>query len=188
MLAENWTELRCHPATRTTAVRAIRALARRSESALEAKFRLAGDLAQISVPPSGPVRIGNELWRHTCFEAFIGLQGRTSYHEYNLSPSGEWAVYAFREYRDGGVLHDESMRPQIAVRSTPDSLELDAAIRLDRLSREHPHASLLIGLSAVVETNHGLSYWALLHSGEKADFHRADSFALLLKPLGRDVP
>ena len=41
----------------------------------------------------------DELWRTTCFEAFVRTDG--GYVEYNLSPSGAWAAYRFDGYREG---------------------------------------------------------------------------------------
>jgi hypothetical protein len=131
-------------------------------------------------------RIGTELWRHTCFEVFIAIDGNREYHEFNFAPSGEWTVYAFSDYRDGAPLADETMRPHIAVRSTDSWLELDALVRLDRLSAIHPRAVLRVGLSAVIEANDGLSYWALRHPRDKPDFHNADGFALMLPPRNPD--
>ncbi len=147
-------------------------------------FRLDGDIPRIRVPSPGAPRFATQLWRHTCFEAFIAVEGQPAYHEFNFAPSGEWAVYAFRGYRNGGPLANEMMRPHIAVRSTGSRLELDAVVRLDSLSAIHPRASLRIGLSAVIEASDGLSYWALRHPADKPDFHDADGFALLLEPPG----
>jgi hypothetical protein len=147
-------------------------------------FRLDGDIPRIWVSPPGVPRIATQLWRHTCFEAFIAVEGHPAYHEFNFAPSGEWAVYAFCGYRNGGPLSNEMMRPQIAVRSTGSRLELDALVRLDSLSAIHPSASLRIGLSAVIEASDGLSYGALRHPADKPDFHDADGFALLLEPPG----
>ena len=183
MTIERCIDLRRHPSTRSEAVRAIQVLVRRSASAeLRMSFRLDGDISRIRVPSPGVPRIATQLWQHTCFEAFIGLEGQAAYHEFNFAPSGEWAVYAFSGYRNGGPLADETMRPHIAVRSTGSTLELDALVRLDVLSTIHPHASLRIGLSAVIEASDGLSYWAIQHPADKPDFHNADGFALLLEP------
>lgn len=113
------------------------------------------------------------------------MAGQAAYHEFNFAPSGEWCVYALRGYRDGDPLADEMMRPDIAVRSAGDWLELEALVRLDRLSAVHPRASLRVGLSAVIEASDGLSYWALRHPADKPDFHHADGFALLLDPPDR---
>ncbi len=163
----------------------MRVLVRRSAGAeLQMTFRLDGDIPRIPVSPPGVPRIATQLWRHTCFEAFIAVEGQPAYHEFNFAPSREWAVFAFRGYRNGDPLADEMMRPHIAVRSTGSRLELDAVVRLDVLSASHPRAALRIGLSAVIEARDGLSYWALRHPADKPDFHDADGFALLLEPPG----
>jgi hypothetical protein len=182
MTVEDWIDLGCHPSTPATTVRAIQVLVNRSANAeLYITFRLDGDIPRIKMSQEGPSRIGTELWRHTCFEAFIAVEGQTEYHEFNFAPSGEWTVYAFRDYRNGRPLADEKMDPQIAVRSSDSRLELDALVRLDTLSDIHPHALLRIGLSAIIEASDGLSYWALRHPEDKPDFHNAESFALLLE-------
>jgi len=174
-------DLRCHESTYTKTVRAISVLVRRSASGeLQMTFRLDGDIPGIRVSPPGVSR--TELWRHTCFEAFIAVDGRRAYHEFNFAPSGDWAVYAFRGYRNGGPVANEAMRPHIAIRSNSDQLELDAFVRLEALSATHPIAVLRVGLSAVIETNDGLSYWALRHPADKPDFHNAAGFALLVEP------
>jgi len=185
MTVEHWMDLRCHASTRPETVRAIGVLVRRSASAeLQMTFRLDGDIPRIRVCPPGVLRFATQLWRHTCFEAFIAVAGQPAYHEFNFAPSGEWAVYAFSGYRNGGPVANEMMRPHIAVRSTGSRVELDTLVRLDRLSAIHPRASLRIGLSAVIEASDGLSYWALRHPADKPDFHDADGFALLLEPPG----
>jgi hypothetical protein len=183
MTAEHWFDLKCHPSTRPETVRAIQVRVRRSVSAeLRMTFRLDGDIPRIRVPSPDLPRFATELWQHTCFEAFIAVDGQAAYHEFNFAPSGEWAVYAFRGYRNGGPLANEMMRPHIAVRSTGSRLELDALVCLHGLSAIHPQASLRIGLSAVIEAGDGLSYWALRHPVGKPDFHDADGFVLLLDP------
>jgi hypothetical protein len=183
MNIEHWIDLSCHPSTRAATVRAIQVLVRRSASAeLQMTFRLDGDIRRISVPSLGVPRIAAYLWQHTCFEAFIAVEGQPAYHEFNFAPSGEWAVYAFSGYRNGGLLANEMMRPNIAVRSTDSRLELDSLVRLDSLSAIHPRAALRVGLSAVIETSEGLLYWALRHPADKPDFHDANGFALLLEP------
>lgn len=185
MTGQGWIDLQCHPSTRTEAVHSIGVRVRRSASAeLQMTFRLDGDTSRILISPPNVPRFATELWQHTCFEAFIALEVQSAYHELNFAPSGEWAVYAFRGYRDGGPVADEIMRPHIAMRTSGSRLELDAVVPLDRLSAIHPSASLRIGLSAVIETSDGLSYWALRHPAGKPDFHNADGFSLLLEPPG----
>jgi hypothetical protein len=183
MTVEHRIDLRRHPSTRSEAVRGIQVIVRRSASAeLQMIFRLDGDIPRIRIPLPSVPRIDARLWQHTCFEVFIAVEAQSAYHEFNFAPSGQWAIYAFRGYRDGGLLANEMMHPNIAVRSTDSRLELDALVRLDLLSAIHLHASLRIGLSAVIEECDGLSYWAIHHPADKPDFHNAAGFALLLEP------
>jgi hypothetical protein len=185
MTVEHWIDLKCHPSTRPEMVRALQVLVRRSASdELQLTFRLDGDISRIQISAPGVPRFATQLWRHTCFEAFIAVEGQPSYHEFNFAPSGDWAIFAFCGYRDGGPVANEMMRPHIAVCSTGSRLELDTLVRLDGLSGIHPRASLRIGLSAIIEASDGLSYWALRHRAAKPDFHDADGFALLLEPPG----
>jgi hypothetical protein len=99
------------------------------------------------------------------------------YREFNLSPSGEWAVFDFRHYRDGGEAEIDPA-PHIVVRRTINRLELDATICHDFLPQGSP---LRLGLSAVIEDTAGeLSYWALRHPPGKPDFHHTDAFTVQL--------
>jgi len=182
MSAENWTDLISFPGTRPEVVRAVRTHVGRTDTELRISYRLEGDLARVLVPFPAEPTIGVELWRHTCFEVFIRIEGATAYHEFNFAPSSQWTIYAFSDYRDGAPLSDASMSPHIDVRSSASRLELDATIQLERLSSHHPHAVLRLGLAAVIETSAGLSYWALHHPADRPDFHNAESFGLRLEP------
>lgn len=177
-------ELTCHPSMCGDAVRGIAVDVRRStDGALALTFRLAGALARIRVPAPRAPRIGDQLWEHTCFEAFIGLDGTAAYHELNFAPSGEWAASAFHSYRDFAGPADTSLAPRIAVCAAAEWVALDAVVRLDRLSPRHPRAPLRLGLSAVIEATDGArSYWALRHPAGRPDFHHADAWALRLEP------
>jgi hypothetical protein len=184
MIAERRIDLSCHPSTPVAVVRAIQVLVRRSDAELDMTFRLDGDISRIRIPEPAAPRINTRLWQHTCFEAFVAVDGYPAYHEFNFAPSGEWAVWAFSSYRNGGPLSDDSMRPDIAVRAGGDRVELDCRVRLDRVSAIPPLASLRVGLAAVVEAGDRSSYWAMRHPATKPDFHNADGFALLLKAPG----
>ena len=109
------------------------------------------------------------------------IDGDEPYHEYNLAPSGEWALFAFDRYREVSSLGEPAQAPRIALRTHPDRLELHAELPLDRLSPDHAGAALRVALSAVIEEHDGtLSYWSLQHPPGKPDFHHADAFALRL--------
>ncbi len=175
-------ELQCHPATPAQSVRGVEAqVGWGNGGALMLTFSLEGDLARLRIPAPQPSRRADDLWQHTCFEAFIRHEGEAAYCEFNFAPSGEWAAYAFRRYRDGTPFAQD-LDPRTAVRSTEGRLELDAIIRLDCLPPVHPRARLQLALSAVVEDDQGvLSYWALTHPSGRPNFHHPDAFALELE-------
>ena len=169
-------------------MRRIEVAVRRFPDALALGFRLYGNLTRVRLPEPRAPRTATRLWEHTCFEAFVAIEEAGAYHEFNFAPSGEWAAYAFRSYRDRVPLNDKALAPEvlapaIMVRAAGHRLALDARVRLDRLSPQHTRAPLRLGLSAVIEALDGtLSYWALRHSAGKPDFHRDESRALLLEP------
>lgn len=141
-------------------------------------FRLTGDLGAMSVPGRRePTRV-DELWRHTCFEIFVGRVASTAYVEYNFSPSGEWAAYHFSGYRADIKPHEMEAPPDFDTRAEGDSLELSGSVDIRWLAMARGGAPRL-GVTAVIEDRAGvLSYWALKHPREKADFHHADGFVL----------
>jgi hypothetical protein len=173
-------DLILHPHTPSRVAQAVTAHATRNgDGKLALSYSIVGDTTRLRIPPPGPARIGWKLWRHTCCEVFIRSRGAAAYHEFNLSPSGEWATYAFGSYREGGPLADESLNPQVAVQPTPARLDLSALVDLARLSPAYASGPLSIGLAVVVEDDDGaLSYWALRHAPGQPDFHHADAFAL----------
>jgi len=173
--------LTCHPQTPSQSIREIDVAVQEAKSgSLMLTFCLAGDISGLSIPESGSPRRAEHLWRHTCFEAFVMAGEGPGYREFNFSPSGEWAVYDFRGYRDGGVL-ESKLTPGTVVHKTMDRLELGAEIGQVLLPQGRP---LRLGLSAIVEDAAGiLSYWALRHPPGKPDFHHTDAFALQLEKL-----
>ena len=152
-----------------------------SGSSLTLTYSISGDITRLRIPPPRSSRRADGLWQHTCFELFLAEKGQQFYWEFNFSPSGEWAAYAFKSYRDGAAIEDDGLDPKIAVRSAANILELEALVRLDRLQTIKLQGRLRMGLSTVIEENDGtLSYWALKHPPGKPDFHHPDSFALEL--------
>jgi hypothetical protein len=169
------------------------------------RFVASGNIRAIDFPrgrhPAGPRR-EDELWRHTCFEAFVRVGESSAYHEFNLSPSRNWACYRFLDYREGMESEKYAGEPGIEndwrwEAPDPQRAEGLALAELDTLERfEAPFYSLTatldlgrtllpgdepwhLGLSAVIEERNGRkSYWALKHPAGAPDFHHADCFAL----------
>jgi hypothetical protein len=179
------TILEAHPETPNDAVRSIEVRASRLQSgALTMSYVLNADLDRLRIPRWQLPRIGDRLWRHTCFEFFIRRKHGPGYHEFNFSPSGEWAAYAFERYREAAALGREELKPSIAVRRTATKLELDVSLDVHGLSPEHAVHALTLAVSAVIEARDGsLSYWALKHPPGKPDFHHSDAFVLGLDEI-----
>jgi len=188
----------CHPATPCDFVQSFTV---RVDALGEGRtvfyYRLDGDIDRLRLPPQQRPRHVDELWQHTCFEAFIAPEATSSYLEFNFSPSSVWAIYRFDDYRAGmRALHPE-LPPRIVCRRRLQQLETDVEVQLDPLmphlrrpaaenvgadgAAAHPAAGARLGLSAVLEDLHGqISYWALAHPPGEPDFHHAESFVAQL--------
>lgn len=162
--------LTCHPSAPSSAVRGIEVDV---GGALELRYVLDGDLSRIRISPPGAARRVDELWKRTCFEAFVAVPGAHGYREFNFTPSREWAGYDFSGYRAGMKPVDKESEPQVSIHRRDQRFEIGA-----KLSVAPP---LRLALAAVIEEEDGrLSYWALAHPSDRPDFHHPDSFTLEL--------
>jgi hypothetical protein len=176
--------LHCHPDTPCTAVESIKStLTWTARRVLTVTYTLSGLVDRLLIPSYGSTRRSDDLWRHTCFELFVGAKNDAEYYEFNFSPSGEWGACEFRDYRDGAPFSGDRIEPKIGVQQGARSLELNAVVRLDCLPGIRSDICLCLGLSAVIEERSGsLAYWALKHRPGKPDFHHSDNFALQIEP------
>lgn len=135
-------------------------------------FRLVarGDVAEVALPEAKLFERRDELWKHTCFEAFI--EDDSGYSEFNFSPSGQWAAYRFDGYRQG--MRDLKGAPvrEVNFEVTDEALIFDAVVR------ESGMGGLALGLSLVEEDRQGRkAYWALAHPEDgPPDFHNPFAF------------
>lgn len=143
-------------------------------------YALLGNLTKVEIPtPSDLLKRKYDLWEETCFEFFVGIKNFPDYWEFNLSPAGHWNVFRLENYRQG-------LQEEMAVTSLPfsvqhksDALLVDLEVDLNKFIPAEQ--SLEVGITTVVKSKEGnLSYWALTHCGEEADFHRRESFVVEL--------
>ena len=148
-------------------------VARLGASRLVLRYVVTGTIADLAMPvPIAPSR-ADDLWRHTCFEAFVCPAPGEAYYEFNFAPSTQWAAYGFDGYRKGMRVAAEIGAPRFEVISTPERYTLQAVLELSAPAG----ARWRVGLTAVIEEGSGrLSYWALAHPPGKPDFHCADCF------------
>lgn len=150
---------------------------RRSDRTLTIEFKLFDAESQVLIPDSKFPSRQHNLWQTTCFEFFIGMQNSSQYWEFNLSPSGDWNVYRFENYRAGMQEETAFSSLSFAVDQELHHTFLSIDLDLNRLNLTQP---IDLGITAVVETNDQITYWALKHCGIEADFHIRESFAIEL--------
>jgi len=150
----------------------------RTATGLVLRYNITGDLSRVVLPDEGPRGRADELWKHSCFEAFILAD--EGYVELNLSPSDQWAAYHFDSYRSG-MAPAEATLVGLNQHRAPDHYEITA--NLDLSGAGLPARRWKLGLSAVVELTDGArGYFALRHAPGQPDFHHADAFNLNLDP------
>lgn len=173
--------LQRHPESTGPATGLAVEVSRPAPDILTLSYVLSIDPLLLCLPrPTDPTR-ADELWRRTCFEAFISPGQGGGYCEFNFSPSGQWAAYAFEAFRRGMRNAELMQPPRIETETVAGSFRLTAGVDLAALPRLADAPAWRLGLSAILEHSQGgKSYWALIHPPGKPDFHHPDSFALEL--------
>ena len=162
-----------HPESTGEAVTAIEVdITRPAPRQLVLRYYVTGDTAAIRLPATRAPERADDLWEHTCFEAF--LANAPGYLEFNFSPSTRWAAWRFDAYREG-MRNAAITPPRIETLIGFDRFELRAELAMPVLGP--------MGLSAVIEEKNGnRSWWALAHPSGEPDFHHEACFALELPP------
>lgn len=179
--------LKLHPDGRCAAALRIEVgVMRPTPGRLELRYVARGEIGKVSLPARTTPARKDELWKHTCFEAFVRGPAGEAYCEFNFAPSTQWAAYRFTGYRDGMKPVGGIGAPRIDVRLTGDRFEMDVLLDLGGVAELPKDETWCVGISSVIEEkNGGKSYWALAHPAGKADFHHADGFVLKLPTAER---
>lgn len=138
-------------------------------------FGVGAPAERFVIPATSEPSRADELWRTTCFEAFLRAAGKRQYREWNFAPSGQWAAYDFSETRKGMANADVESPPYVRVEDNFTWWALGATFALDAGQEWE------LGLSAVLDEKDGTkSYWALAHTADKPDFHAPGCFVARL--------
>jgi hypothetical protein len=138
-------------------------------------FCVGAPAARFVIPQSTMASRRDELWRTTCFEAFLRQKGAQAYAEWNFAPSLDWASYTFSGRRADMAEAEVVAVPYVRVEDNLTWWALGATIAIPA------DAQFDLGLSAVIEEQDGhKSYWALAHPadgvGVPPDFHDPTCF------------
>ena len=173
--------LKLHPDSRCDAATRIEVEAARPRPGnLLLHYFVTGKTGDLFLPPVTRPARADELWRRTCFEAFVRALPGEAYYEFNFASSTQWAAYRFDGTRTGMRVASEISAPCIEVRSNGAGFELQVTLDLPNDS------AWRLGLAAVIEEASGRkSHWALAHPPGKADFHHSDCFTLELPAVVR---
>lgn len=150
----------------------------RQQNQLTIEYKLQGQTKIIIPQINTPTRKFG-LWEHTCCEFFLSLPDSTQYWEFNLCFAGDWNVYHFLDYRQNLVEETAFNSLPFQVVQKNDNVQLKLKVNLNQIIA--PEQNLEVGVAAVVEDRaKQLSYWALAHSSQEADFHLRDNYLLKL--------
>ncbi|OAN62807.1 DOMON-like domain-containing protein [Sphingomonas sp. TDK1] len=165
-----------HPTTPPRSIVSVACTLRRTGAALDLRYTIAAAPGALLLAPGAGQERTDGLWRTTCMELFVGDAGE-AYREYNFSPSGAWAAYAFGARRTGMATLPMVTQPRIEVCEGDDATLV--SVHLPDVGT----GSLRLGITAVIEERSGTkSYWALRHAGDAPDFHDPDCFVVQLPP------
>ncbi len=162
--------LRQHPTSRAPGDWSVTVAVLADRQTLDLDFRLSPTTTPLWPEAAAAVHTDG-LWRTTCFELFVRDSEGTGYREWNFSPSGAFAAYAFDAPRT-------AMRPVDAGIAMMDTRPDGLRVRLRHAEGTAPHRA---ALAAVLDhPTAGPTYWALHHPRDVPDFHDQAGFVLEL--------
>ena len=152
----------------------------RYQGGMVLEYTVTGDIGVLALPPFAQGARTDELWRHTCFEAFVRPLPGDAYFEFNFAPSTQWAAYGFSGTRSG--MHNvEAVPSQIDARQEGQTWTLRITVDFSLVPALTAADPWRLNLTAVIEEKDGRkSYWALAHPAARPDFHNPDCFVLEL--------
>jgi hypothetical protein len=156
-----------HPDHPPLAVDGVTVEVEREGGDLRLRYRIEAASEVVWPAPATPER-ADELWKATCFELFATPDDGEGYVEFNFSPSGRWAAYAFDGYRVG--MRDLPLPVPPRIERLADGIAVAMA-----------NGGARIALTAVIEETGGRrSFWSLAHPPGAPDFHHGDCFVARL--------
>lgn len=161
-------------------------LTRQPNGGLTLRYAIHGLNLDLRIPTSHQPAPADALWQTSCCELFlapISARGQTSYREFNFSPSGQSACYAFADTRQSVPHTTPVPPPQIECQRSEALIEVTASLPPAALPPGGD--TMRIAVSVILEAEGGHhGYWALAHPPGSPDFHHHAGFLLTLGPAG----
>ena len=158
----------------------------RTGKGLRIRYSLCAAGQRLRLPAPVAPGFADQLWQHTCLEAFVAPTAGTAYREFNFSPSGQYAEYHFSDERVRVDASPSPAAPRMQWSINDQGLELVVEVALGGVASTQ---GLLIGLTAVLEDRQGqVSHWALHHPKDRPDFHDRRGWTLRLPPFSQSHP
>lgn len=118
-----------------------------------------------------------QLWQRTCFELLWGPLHHANYWELNASPTGDWNVLAFTDYRHGMAEESRITALHISTQRHPRGLSLACDLPVADLGNPGP---CRLAPAAILRLANGQrTFWATHHPAEGPDFHHPSAFTLV---------
>ncbi|MBN2801686.1 MAG: hypothetical protein JXR91_01195 [Deltaproteobacteria bacterium] len=125
----------------------------------------------------------DELWKHTCFEIFIGTEDSDEYWEFNFSTSGKWNCYHFDNYRKEMTQEpDTALLMFSAIQDNQDALfNIKVKLPKNLANKNKLLSSPAVIVESIQNGMRNFEYYASSHKNNKPDFHRKDARTVIIR-------
>lgn len=143
---------------------------------LRARWTIKSQTEDLEWPELKELFFEEGLWESTCFEIFYFDISSTRYTEFNFSPEGKWWACRFESYRSRSKTPLRTLEVQLSSWRLDKELVFQADLPLFEETK--------LGVACVLKDKAGdLRYFALQHTGLRADFHRKEDAIIEISNL-----
>jgi len=162
------------------------------ENLIYLSYSLVGDISSIIIPDTSNIqsskadiilnkeetfKLGkrkDNLWKSTCFELFLASKTNKKYLELNISPSLDFNIYKFSDYRLGMKNENNLEILEINRKKEDNYFALNFIIRKKTIFNIK---DIIFNISAIIKYSNDKSmYYAINHDEKKPDFHKKENF------------
>jgi hypothetical protein len=155
-----------YPTKRNTTVKAS---FQRHKNTITLYFELIGTVNEYHFKNPSKQQRADNLWKNTCFELFIANTHNNAYWEINISPSTQWNIYHFSDYKEGMKKEKNITQPIIKTTQKNNyySLSFTSTFTQDVLNQE-----LQINLAVILLDLDGVRhFYSIFKNSGNVDFH-----------------